>query len=106
MFGGKYLQIHTLSPQFFQVFESRRAHAYLLNAHYLPTLKECYDKGYKQIEKDTFITDSVGKSVDVIWSAEQQKGRWIAPVESLAKQAEGFSDIVCDYRNYQEVNFS
>jgi glycosyl transferase family 25 len=106
LLGGKYLQIRTLSRSFFQVFESRRAHAYLLNGSYLPTLKECYCKGYKRIEKDIFITDSVGKSIDVIWSEEQQKGRWIAPLESLVKQAEGFSDIVCDFRDYREVNFS
>jgi len=92
--GGKFIESHAASSSFLRVTHSLRAHAYIVNQHYYAILQACYEKGFQEMKKDVFVIQSYGKSLDVVWSALQKKGRWYGIKESVAEQGDVYSDIV------------
>ena len=106
LLGGKFIESEVNAASFLHVIHSLRAHAYIVNQHYYAPLQACYEQGYKEMEKDVFVVQSFGKSLDVIWRVLQKKGRWYGMQESVAEQHDGYSDIVhrCVHRKEDLFN--
>ena len=98
LLGGNYIEKTCSSnPFFYQIHKSFLTHSYIVNSHYISTLKQCFEKSYQSMshafEK---LHLNLRVNIDTVWHELQRKDRWYAGKEKVTHQTESFSDIYAE----------
>lgn len=94
----------TIDPLFRKVVFSYCAHCYVVNHHYLQTLRSCYLKAYEKMTPFLFFSQARQYAIDMVWRELQVKDRWYVGVNDLGKQYENYSDIEQKEKSYLSIN--
>lgn len=88
----------TFHNNYFKVQFSMRAHAYVVNGHYLSKLKQHYASTFSSLQQDLFFISSLHKALDRQWVDLQLKDRWYCGKKPIVEQIASFSDIEKEFK--------
>ena len=60
-----------------------RAHSYVVNGHYIETLRDLYYDAYQSMQQDIFYRTAMKKAIDRRWVDLQQADRWYVGVDRI-----------------------
>lgn len=83
----------TTNPDYLRVIFSMRAHSYVVNGHYIETLRDLYYDAYQSMQQDIFYRTAMKKAIDRRWVDLQQADRWYVGVDRITMQEACYSDI-------------
>jgi GR25 family glycosyltransferase involved in LPS biosynthesis len=69
------------------------AHAYAVNGHYLPKLRDHFVSTFESMKEDLFFVSSLLKAIDRQWVDLQIADRWFIGKDPIAEQRDSYSDI-------------
>jgi len=77
-------------PDTLRLVKAQTTTAYLINAHYIPTLLDNFEEGLVELLK---TNDRDSYALDMYWKSIQSRDIWFVIVPSLLYQTPGYSDI-------------
>ena len=85
-------------PQLKRVLCAQTTHSYVVNNHYLPILKKCFEFSLSMMKDEIYFFETTENlhAIDHVWKILQPHGRWFIGSETIGKQGESFSDIGID----------
>ncbi|MEL7432183.1 MAG: glycosyltransferase family 25 protein [Chlamydiota bacterium] len=84
---------NTQDPRIKRVLVSYCAHAYCLEARYLPTLRASYVRSYEKLWELTSFEESFHYAIDRLWVNLQIEHQWFLGDEEIVRQGAFYSDI-------------
>ncbi|MEM8629443.1 MAG: hypothetical protein AAGF04_05195 [Chlamydiota bacterium] len=90
---------NTDDPRIKRVLVSCCAHAYCLEARYIPTLRASYLRSYEKLWGVTSFEESFYYAIDKMWTHLQLENAWFVGDEEIVRQGAFYSDIELKFRN-------
>lgn len=80
-------------PDYHRTLFALDAHAYVVNGHYIPLLRDHFVSTFESMKDDLFFVSSLPKAIDRQWVDLQIKDRWFVGKDPIAEQRDSYSDI-------------